>query len=220
MRIQSKLTCLALTMLLCVCCSSALAQFGGNQTSTGGTSTQPGGSALDNLGSVGQTDSSDRFLRQNRDAGDFVGGNADSMDGFVGAVQSGANARSGQTGIGQGGGRGNSFTGSRSSNTNTIRATLNVAFPVRTRSTATQAISLAGRMNRSSWIQNETPISVSIDNGVATLGGIVATDHDRVLAGRLARLEVGVRGVDNRLAVLSDPPVNPIQEETTLPIVE
>jgi len=220
MRIQSNLACLAFAIVLCVCCSTALAQFGGGQTTAGGTSTQPGGSALDNLGSVGQVDSSDRFLRQNWDAGDFVGGNADSMGGFVGAVQSGGNAQSGQTGISRGGGRGSSFTGSRSSNTNTIRATLSVAFPVKARSTATQAISLARRMDRSSWIQNETPISVTIENGVATLGGIVATEHDRVLAERLTRLEVGVRGVDNRLAVLTAPPVNPIQEEMALPVVE
>jgi osmotically-inducible protein OsmY len=44
-------------------------------------------------------------------------------------------------------------------------------------------------------------MEVSIENGVATLRGVVATDDDRRLAERLARLEPGIRRIDNQLTL-------------------
>ena len=61
-------------------------------------------------------------------------------------------------------------------------------------------------MERSSWIQNRSPLEVSIDQGTATLRGVVATEHDRVLAERLALLEGGIRQVENLLEIESPSP--------------
>ena len=68
---------------------------------------------------------------------------------------------------------------------------------------------LAQRMERSSWIQNRTPLQVSIDQGTATLKGVVASEHDRVLAEKLALLEGGIWKVENQLKVEGTTPVSP-----------
>ena len=57
------------------------------------------------------------------------------------------------------------------------------------------------RLEKSSWIQTRSPMEVSIEKGVATLRGVVATEDDRRLAERLARLEPRIRRIDNQLTV-------------------
>jgi hypothetical protein len=67
---------------------------------------------------------------------------------------------------------------------------------------------LAARMERSSWLQTRSPVEVAIEGQTATLRGVVATEHDRVLAARLAKLEPGVRRVEN-LLTLAPPSESP-----------
>jgi len=60
---------------------------------------------------------------------------------------------------------------------------------------------LAERLRRILQHRLRSPVDVSIRNQTAVLRGVVATEHDRTLAGHLARFEPGVRQVNNELTV-------------------
>lgn len=162
------------------------------------------------VGTAGQLDTNARYMRDNRQ-GAFVG--ADSSDtGFVGNTAAGSTNSRGNSRNIRGGGGGASVNqgGGRGRQQNDVRIVLQLGFAPPTRGTivparapAAVASRLAGQMERSSWIQNRSPLEVTIDRGTATLRGVVATEHDRLLAERLALLEVGIRSVTNELEVPS-----------------
>lgn len=164
------------------------------------------------VGTAGQVDTNARYMRDNRQ-GAFVG--ADSADtGFVGSAAAGNTQNSNRNIRRGGGGRTNVNQGGRGNRQrDEIRVVLQLGFtPPQPNSIAPKlapgavASRLAERMERSSWIQNRSPLKVSIDQGTATLRGVVATEHDRVLAERLALLEGGVRKVENLLELESKSP--------------
>lgn len=182
---------------------------GGNaQAFTAGAGTAgQGESGNFGVGSAGEVDSSDRFRRGNQDGG-FVGSNSSDDRSFVGAGSTGINAQSGPTVRRGGGGATNVNQGQQRRQKNDIRITLSLGFARPSvaaagsyRAPSAVAARLVGRMERSSWIQNQTPLDLTIDQGTATLRGVVATQHDRVLAERLVLLESGVWDVKNELQV-------------------
>ena len=160
------------------------------------------------VGTAGQVDTNARYMRDNRQ-GTFVGADASDAD-FVGnasGTNAGQSSRSfrrgggGATNVNQGG-RG------RGRQRNEVRIVLQLGFTPPARSAATAhrspdavAARMSERMNRSNWIQNRSELDVSIEDRTATLRGVVSTEHDRVLAERLALLEGGVRKVENLLEV-------------------
>ncbi len=161
-------------------------------------------------GSAGQVDASDRFLRTNRRTGDFVGSDAQETRSFVGSVGAGSGGGSGAGSRGNQGLRGRggrSSTANRSSGrgrgrqAEEIRTAVRVGFTTRPAISRSVALRLASRMERSAWIENRSPIEVAIVSGTATLRGVVASEHDRALAERLALLEAGVWTVKNELVV-------------------
>ena len=87
-------------------------------------------------------------------------------------------------------------------------------FSVAPPATAQLGSALATRIEISSRIQTRSPVDVSIGSGTAILRGVVATEHDRVLAEWLARLEPGIRRVDNQLTV-APPAAGPAEQPTT-----
>ncbi len=167
------------------------------------------------VGSAGQVDTNARFMRDNRQNA-FVG--ADSRDaGFVGAVSAdGGSQTSRSSSIRRGGGGTNTAnvnrSGGRGRQQDEVRVVLQLGFTPPTagtiapsRASSAVASRLAERMQNSTWIQNRTPLEVSVDQGTATLRGVVATEHDRLLAERLAMLEGGIWKVENQLKVASSP---------------
>lgn len=64
---------------------------------------------------------------------------------------------------------------------------------------------LVERLRRALGDRLRSPLEVTIDGETATLRGLVATDHDRVLAGHVARFEPGVLNVENDLTVAASP---------------
>lgn len=64
---------------------------------------------------------------------------------------------------------------------------------------------LTARLEKVSRIQFRTAPQVLVENGTAILRGSVATEHDRVLAEQLVRLEAGISGVKNELTLPSAP---------------
>ena len=174
----------------------------GNQAFNVGGGGQ-GASGSGDIGSVGQQDTSARYMRDNRQ-GAFVGADAGDTS-FVGA----ASDASGQTrSVRRGGGGQTNVNQGRGRQQSEVRIVLRLGFTppkpatiALTRSPAAVASQLAGRMERSTWIQNRSPLQVQIDEGTATLQGVVSTEHDRVLAERLVLLEPGIRTVTNELRI-------------------
>lgn len=192
----------------------------GTRTSIGGTGRASGAGSSGNfgVGSAGMVNSSDRFVRTSRQASAFVGSDSSDTREFVGSVTAGsASGSSGSRNIRAGGGgssgRGSSANANRGRGgggpgrqTDEVRVTLNVGFALPLEQVAVEtrelaAAKLAGRMARSTWIQRRSPLEVTLAQGTATLRGVVATEHDRALAERLALLEPGISTVKNELMV-------------------
>lgn len=175
------------------------------------------------VGSAGTVDSSDRFVRGSRQAGAFVGADASETREFVGSVAAGSSSGSSYRNIRRGGGGSSGSSANvnrggtssrRGRQTNDVRVTINVGFALPPGKVAVEAQELAaarlvGRMERSTWIQKRSPLEVRLDQGIATLRGVVATEHDRVLAEQLARLEPGIELVKNELMVQPPEPAAP-----------
>ncbi len=140
--------------------------------------------------------------------GQFVGrGNAPGENLF-GGFGGGNTGGFGQQGRRQGAGRtnrnGNANRGGRN-NTTTIAHRLQIAFgggPVnlsQTSKIANVQLSLAGRF------KDRLPVQVTVQGRTAILQGVVATEHDRDLAQRVALLESGISQVQNELSVAAPP---------------
>ncbi len=200
----------------------------GNQAFSVGGNTGGGQGSSGNfgVGTAGQVDTNARYMRENRQ-GAFVG--ADTEDrGFVGAATSEAASGGGQASRNtrRGGGGSNrqanvNQSRGRGRQQDEVRVVLQLGFTrpdpaniAASLAPAAVASKLAGRMERSSWIQKRSPLQVSIEQGTATLRGLVATEHDRVLAERLAMLEGGVWKVENLLQVES--PASAVPETPAL----
>ncbi|MHC4399251.1 MAG: BON domain-containing protein, partial [Planctomycetota bacterium] len=96
-----------------------------------------------------------------------------------------------------------------------FRARLRVGFVASPRALIQPGPALTARLEACARIQKRSPVGVSIEGGTAILQGVVATKYDRALAAQLARLEPGVRAVDNRLTLA--PPPAPEAEEPASP---
>jgi len=160
---------------------------------------------------VGELTGSERFLRENRGRRDFVGRDIREIDAFVGAQQA----------IVAGGVRPaaedlrpvEQTDVNRPSNTQRRRSELyppklTLGFTLNTVPPAEVGSTLQGRLERLPMNQAET-IRVTMTGRTAILEGVVATDHDRVLAEQLALLEPGIDRVENRLNVETLPAPEP-----------
>jgi osmotically-inducible protein OsmY len=196
------------------------AGWGQQQGGSGGGST---GLVGNTLGTGGGSSAFGQFgdLSRMADAqsGDFVGVSVDDARAAMtatGAQRGGAGGR-GQTGRSPFGssqfGRAlqafsSGFRSSRS--TTQVRTKIRLGFSVpqpKPAQLAQLGSSLEQRLEKSSWVQTRSPMDVSIQSGTATLRGVVATEDDRRLAERLARLEPGIRRIDNQLTL--SPPGSP-----------
>jgi len=201
----------------------------GNRTLGGGVSGggrsafgTPGGNRMEQFQSgAGEVRGNERFVRGNRQPGEFVGADTRDTTNFLSALTSGqlGNLRGGsplgatqpgRSGQGVGGRAGG--TGGRSRIT--YRAALRVEFEYPKPAAAEVSQRIQQRLAKTSQIRSLVPLSVTIQDRIATLRGAVATDHDRELAGRLAALEPGVSAVENLVTVgplpdLSDPAPRP-----------
>lgn len=208
------------------------ARSGSSTFGSGGSTFGSGGSGSSS-GSLLQSLSSGQLgpqaaSRDSSQPGSFIGNSSQTANqGFVGSRNSGAggSARSqsgssrsgssrygsGQYGSGQYGsnrGRGSyqSSRGGRTSKTE-VRTVLRLGFRV-ARPAATQiAPKLQARLERIMVPGAPSGVQVRVENGTATLQGVVATAHARVIAERLALLEAGIWKVNNELVVAdSDSP--------------
>ena len=187
---------------------------GGGQGAGGGGRGGVAGQTLQG-DTAGQLTGNERFLRDARQAGQFVG--ADPNDAPVGMTQvlngqgrtnTGLNSRNNrgqnQANVNdgnnnRGGGRGR--TGSQPM----LRTTRVVGFDYPAPNTATITAEFPQRVAKIPQFRGLPPIQVEVRNRTAILRGEVATAHDRDLIERLALLEAGISQVQNELTVASTP---------------
>ena len=91
------------------------------------------------------------------------------------------------------------------SSTPAVRTRLRVAFDYLPPSDSKSIEALAKNLSRLDRTGAASPIEVQVQNGTATLRGVVASEHDRRLAEQLARLEPGIRRVQNEVEVRAIP---------------
>ena len=197
---------------------STSGQMGMFGSRTLGSSFTPGRQSLfgANMSLGGEGDiSSARFVRGNRQPGQLVGLDAQAMQSPVGAAQVGA----GPGGWSQSGGftpsmtpPGGSYPGwmrnrgrdnqggqkTAGQSTSSIRTSFHAAFDYPESTSEKLSTSLVRRLKK---FQAQAPIQVEVRGRTAILRGVVTTEHDRVLAEQMARLEPGIEAVKNEVVV-------------------
>ena len=182
---------------------------GSGGLASGGLGTRAGAGAGQMVG--GLVNPAARFIRGNRQPGDFVGSDSRDRGGFVGGrddvnrtgdgMPSGPRQRdlSGRPRRRTGRFGGNDSTDQQQRTP--VRTTIHVAFEYPQPVSDELSSALADRLNRLSVFRGRVPIEVSVQGDTAILWGEVASEHGRALAGQLARLEAGIWHVRNELVV-------------------
>jgi osmotically-inducible protein OsmY len=188
----------------------------GQRTLMGGGSSGmgTGGTGTGTMGTM------NRFNVMGRRPGDFVGANSKDVQSInqqlLGAL-GGRTTLGGMTGMqGLQGMRGNSYNnrprtqgmqpqglGGMGQGQGALRASLRPAFEYTQPTPATITQNLTRKLEASPTLKARLPVAVSVQGQTATLRGEVATEHDRVLAEQLVRLEPGIWKVQNELVVKS-----------------
>ncbi len=201
--------------------------FGGTNALSGAGFTGSafgGGSAVGGQGTAGgmsggMLGANERFVRGNRQPGQFVGSDAqDLANVFGGLAGAGANSsvnqqsrsglnpqamnRGGQNNRANQPNRAQGGRGARGGRSAAeIRITVSPGFRYLRPAGPEIRSALSERMEKSSRIAKLAPITVALQGETVVLQGAVETEHDRALAEQLALLEPGVRQVKNELIV-------------------
>lgn len=162
------------------------------------------------LGNGGQTTGSERFIRGNRQAGNFVGSDVSEVTQLFSNLTAGRAASDGAGNFGPQSRRGNEFDNTQSNSQSTVvphRLMVGFSYP-RPRiqlptATAAGGITIHGLTR----IPSRGPLTVELQDRTATLRGVVATAHDRELAEQLTLLEPGISQVKNELTIAEPLPV-------------
>jgi osmotically-inducible protein OsmY len=178
-------------------------------SSSGSSSGLSGFGGMGGFGSMGSSMGTGQFGQNpwaalSSQAGRFVGANLTGL-----RTQSGAyNTTYGPTAYGASsygstgrtGARGTSRYGmSNSANQGLVSTTMVVGFQPPAANVGQVSSQLTARLEKTGRFRSAP--QVLLENGVATLRGVVATDHDRVIAEQLVRLEPGVAEVRNELTL-------------------
>jgi osmotically-inducible protein OsmY len=208
--------------------------FGGSAAARGGAGGMGGGGhgGLGSLGvggaggsvagattrgdaTVGQVTGNERFVRNNRRAGQFVGGDTADTNNIFSQLQ-GMAAQQGPRNQNQQNVSSLNVRGPQTKARVQLTPGFSYAFPTEAR----VGTDLQQRLEKSKRIERRGPITVTVEGRTAVLSGLVATEHDRELAERVALLEAGVSAVRNELAVDSPSlnlPSPPAAQPPTLP---
>jgi hypothetical protein len=203
---------------------------GQNSTRQGGSGGS-GGMFNSDLGQMQQDALSNANSRSSRGEGNFVGADSNDVQNITGYDQSSQGNRSGRSNAsssrstrrnssslsrnGLQGGFSNNFMGGNSSRGSSRRSgrdgygqsatqvqpTLSLGFDYAAPPARDIGASFSARVQQSTSLAPLASVRVEMQDGVATLNGAVASDHQRALAAQLVALQPGVRRVDNRLTV-------------------
>lgn len=223
MRIDSVLRCfptaLVVGALAFAAASDSQAQLFGQRSAGRSTPSQgqPSGAAAARaapLESVGlMVDEQARYIRGNRQAGAFVGRDADDTAAFVGSQQAGADVelRSAidELAIETLPDQNQLQTPPMPPRTMLYAPRLRVDFTYASRSEPELSNDLVRRLQTSLGLTDPRGVQVAIDEGVAVLRGQVPSDRARKLAEHLVRFEPGITRVRNELQLSTAPPALP-----------
>jgi osmotically-inducible protein OsmY len=220
---------LAACVLLPSVLSAQQSQTGQSQTGQSnqtGQSSQTGQSTAQ-LGQVdiaSQTTGAERFLRENRDPGQMVGGGGQGVGNLRGQTDTAGQGSSGmfgsQGGFGSTNQFGNSFFNSAMSNAMSrqrqqLRVPLRlgpngVSFSSAPRAAATGPnLRVQNHLARIPQLKDRASVQVEMVDKVAVLRGEVASQHERDLVARLVLLEPGIVDVRNELELATPAPAKP-----------
>ena len=197
--------------------SWALAQMNANQGTTGEAATDS------------QLTGSERFLRENRDPGQLVGGSVQGGGNLRGQTDTGGQSSGGMFG-GQSGRFntmnqfGNMFNSASRFNTMS-RQRQQLRVPLRlgpngvsfSDSETTPVVAtgpnlrIQNRLTRIPQLKNPSALTVEMEGRIAVLRGDVSSSHERNLVARLVLLEPGIADVRNELQVAAPPAAPPPQ---------
>ncbi len=191
---------------------------GGGGSAFGGSGFGTPGNAVEQAQSgAGEVQGGERFTRDGRQAGAFVGADsADATDVFGGQMQGFQGSGLEQL-LGAAAGRNFRNQGSTGGSSATpMRAALSLGFtPARPTATALTT-QMSQRMSKLPNLNIDSPITIAMEGRTAILRGRVATAHDRTMVEQLALLEPGVSKVRNELQY----PGQPAAAKTASPVVE
>jgi len=181
--------------------AEANGQMFGSRSLGGGLGTSNPGS---DVGGVGTLNFNERFIRGNRRAGAFVGGDSRDRRNFVGSQQ----LHTGRVRASISRPRPSTAPdANRTAPPSTVARTgvyeprLSIAFDVTPPPAEAVAEDLARLLQAAPSLHATSPIEVSVEGRVATLRGEVASERDRLLAERLILFEPGIDSVRNELKV-------------------
>ena len=205
-----------------------ITRVGAGTGGTGGTGGTANAASTSSTAGAGQIAGNERFLRQNRQPGQLVGGTADAV-----GVIPGSGTTTGTTGqfgggMNQFGGGMNQFGGGFGMNpmnqmmaagmmNSLSRQKRQLRMPMLLGSELTSnpametvtpvkmAEKAQVRFSRIPQIRDNTSVKVEMVGQVAWLRGEVKSQHDRDLIGRMILLEPGIADVRNELVVKSKP---------------
>lgn len=180
-------------------------QGGLGQLGVGGAGGSLAGATTRGDASVGQVTGNERFVRNNRRPGQFVGGDSADTNNIFSQLQ-GMAAQQGPRNQNQ---QNVSSLNVRPTQSK-ARVQITPGFVVHGPADSKISATLQERLEKSKRIERRGPITVMLDGNTAVLSGSVATEHDRDLAERVALLEVGVAAVRNELTVQPSSPPNSI----------
>jgi len=209
----------------------SLAQSSSNRTTTSQTSGQSttqssGQSTSQSSGqasqgnTTGQITGNERFLRQNRDPGQMVGGGGVGVGNMRGETDAGGDGGSSMFGSQSRFSSSNpmmssfmnsSMFNSRYNQRQQLRVPLRLGPTGVTFSPSTPAVAtgpnlrVQDRLARIPQLKNPAAVKVEMEGQVAILRGQVTTPHERDLVARLVLLEPGVADVRNELQLASAP---------------
>lgn len=160
-------------------------------------------------GEVGSISGAERFMRNRRRRTAFVGRDLNEMSSFVGEIQgsTSGNVRTAISGLRLRLQRNANLTTQRTNQASRgiYEPPLAIGFDVEPLAPAAQEATLEKLLNDSPRIHHVGPLSVTVDDRIATLAGVVASDEDRQLAEAYLRFEPSVSIVVNRLVVQPRP---------------
>lgn len=168
------------------------------QGSTFGT---PGNRIEQAQSGAGEIQGNERFVRGNRQPGQFVGSDSGDMNNFFSAL-TGRGTGAGQGLRGGNQNRGNSVNSSRGNSRQFgYRTTLRVGFEYTPVPHHIVTATVEQRLAKIPQVRSLSPISVTMDGRTAVLTGSVVAERDRDLAAQMVLLEPGVSEIRNELTV-------------------
>jgi osmotically-inducible protein OsmY len=201
--------------------SPAPSSFSGSAAGRGGAGGfgATGGAAAGGIGTIagatqradnaGEVTGSERFVRQARQPGQFVGSDSrDAGANFLSQLATASVMNAGRP-LANNNTDVNRSTSTSANSQYIVRVKTDYSSIAPITSPSKIGATLANRLTQSKRIAHQGPIEVRLEGATAVLTGYVATVHDRALAERVALLEPGVAGVRNELLVTIPPTQTP-----------